>query len=330
MIAGETATFLYLGRANQVVRVALTGEWNAWDRTAWMIPAGRSGLYWRTERFDPAARVEYQFRVGRQVLADALNPHQGVRERYGPKSALLMPDYRPPSEVTPRLRRAVRRRHQHSLVSSELRQARPLSVYLPPGYQRIRPGGYPVALFHDGDDYLNHAHAATALDNSIAEGAIPPLISVFLPPVHRSEEYARAPERYAAFCATELPLFLRANYAVSPLAPGLGDDGRVLRRSDFGLSGLAPPGDLRLGAAALRLFGFADDQLIGWMEEAEPVPIGFHCVVGLYENFTASVASSPCWTVRATSTPPPSTRRATTGPSGRPTSATVSPGPFAR
>src|SRR5437773_11894264 len=77
VIAGDQATFLYVGRPNTHVHVALAGEWNGWDHAAWMTPAGRSGLFWRSEHFNPAARLEYHFRVNGRIKADALNPRRG-------------------------------------------------------------------------------------------------------------------------------------------------------------------------------------------------------------------------------------------------------------
>jgi enterochelin esterase family protein len=285
VVVDDVATFLYLGRPNTHVHVALTGEWNGWDRTAWMLPAGRSGLYWRVEHLDPAARVEYQFRVNGRVKGDPLNPHQGVHEDFGPKSALLMPAYQPPSEITPRPGVPAGQVIEHTLHSLELHQARPLFVYLPPGYTADQPGGYPLVLFHDGGDYLTHAHAATVLDNSIADGVVPPLIAVFAPPVHRTQEYSATSDPYLRFCTEELPAFLRAQYAVAAdprrwatMGASLGGLIAVYlawRRPD--VFGWALP---RSGA-----FSLASDWLIGRIEETEPVPVGFHCVTGLYDRW---------------------------------------------
>jgi enterochelin esterase family protein len=285
IIVDDAATFLYLGRPNTHVQVALTGEWNGWDRLAWMIPAGRSGLYWRVERLDPAARVEYQFRVNGRVKADALNPHQGIRESWGPKSALLMPGYRPPPEVTPRPGVPRGRVVEHTLHSIELRQARPLFVYLPPGYNPRQEGGYPVVLFHDGGGYLEHAHAATVLDNGIADGVVPPLIGVFAPPVDRGREYAAEPEPYVRFCTEELPAFLREHYALST-------DPRRWATMGASLGGLIAaflawkhPAVFGWALPRSGAFSLGADRLIGWIEEHDPVPVGFHCVAGLYDRW---------------------------------------------
>ena len=142
VVTGDAATFLYLGRPNTRVRVALAGEWNGWDPAAWMTPAGRSGLFWRIEHFDPAARVEYQFWVNGRHKADPLNPHHAAYAGgRGRESALLMPDYRPPPDVTPRPGGPVGQVEEHNLYSPSLRQARTLFIYLPPGYQAGAAGG---------------------------------------------------------------------------------------------------------------------------------------------------------------------------------------------
>ncbi len=288
VISGDAATFLYLGRPNTHVRVALTGEWNGWDAGAWMTPAGRSGLYWRVEHFDPAARLEYQFQVNGRKRVDGLNPQQGVRERWGPKSALLMPAYRPPPDVTSRPGVPTGRVEEHTLHSPALRQARTLFIYLPPGYRADHAEGYPVVLFHDGGDYLAQAHAATVLDNSIADGAVPPLLGVFVPPIDRGLEYGRDPDPYVHFCAEEVVAFLRDHFPVAAdprrwatMGASLGGSLAVyLAWKCPQVFGWALP---RSGA-----YSFNADRLIGWIEEEDPVPVGFHCVVGLYERFILS------------------------------------------
>lgn len=289
ILTGDAATFLYLGRPNTHVRVALTGEWNGWDAAAWMTPAGRSGLYWRVEHFAPAARVEYRFLVNGRKKRDALNPHAAIHEvRWGYKSAVLMPEYRPPPEVTPRPAVPAGRVEEHRLHSPSLQQARTLFIYLPPGYDPDQAGGYPLVLFHDGDGYLRYADAATVLDTSIMDGVIPPLIGVFAPPVDRWAEYAGNPDPYVRFCAEELAVWLRARFAVAA-------DPRRWATMGASLGGwiaayLAWKYPLVFGWALPRsgAFGRNADRLIGWLEEADPVPVGFHCVAGLYERFLYS------------------------------------------
>jgi enterochelin esterase family protein len=288
LIYGDAATFLYRGRPDTHVRVALAGEWNGWDPAAWMTPAGRSGLYWRVEHFDQAARVEYQFWVNGRHKPDPMNPHRGIQERWGAKSALLMPGYRPPPEVTPRPGVPTGHVEEHTVHSPALRQARTLFIYLPPGYAPDQPGGYPVVLFHDGEGYLRHAHAATVLDNSIADGAVPPLIGVFAPPVDRGLEYAGHPDPYVRFCTEELVAFLRERFPVS-------SDPRRWATMGASLGGLIA---VYLAWKCPQVFGWAlprsgafsrdSDRLTGWIEEEDPVPVGFHCVAGLYERFLFS------------------------------------------
>jgi enterochelin esterase family protein len=289
VVTGDAATFLYLGRPNTRVRVALAGEWNGWDPAAWMTPAGRSGLFWRVEHFDPAARVEYQFWVNGRHKADAFNPHHGAYAGgRGVESALLMPDYRPPPEVTPRPGVPAGQVQEHTLYSPSLRQARTLFIYLPPGYRPDAPEGYSVVLFHDGLDYLHHAHAATVLDNSIADGVIPPLIGVFVPPIDRLAEYFHAPDPYVRFCAEEVAAFVREQFAVAAdprcwATMGTSHGGAIavyLAWKCPAVFGWALP---RSGS-----FSRNADELIGWIEEEDPVPVGFHCVVGRYERLIYS------------------------------------------
>ena len=233
--------------------------------------------------------MEYQFWVNGRHKADPLNPHHAAYAGgRGRESALLMPDYRPPPDVTPRLGGPVGQVEEHNLYSPSLRQARTLFIYLPPGYQAGAAGGYPVVLFHDGLDYLRHAHAATVLDNSIADGAMPPLIGVFAPPVDRMLEYAENPDPYVRFCAEELVAFLRERYPVATNPRRWATMGASL--GGWVTAYLAWKCSEVFGWALPRSGSFSRnaDELIGWIEEADPVPVGFHCVAGLYERFIYS------------------------------------------
>jgi enterochelin esterase family protein len=288
IVTGDAATFLYLGRPNTHVRVALTGEWNGWDPGAWMTPAGRSGLYWRVEHFDPAARVEYQFQVNGRKRADRLNLPPGGIASGEPRSALLMPAYRPPPDVTLHPGVPTGRVEEHTLHSPALRQARTLFIYLPPGYGADPAEGYPVVLFHDGGDYLEQAHAATVLDNSIADGAVPPLIGVFVPPIDRGQEYHGDSDPYIRFCAEEIVAFLREHFSVAADPRRWATMGASLAGSLAVYLAWKCPQAFGWALAQSGAFSFDADRLISWIEEEEPVPVGFYCTVGLYERFLFS------------------------------------------
>ena len=146
----------------------------------------------------------------------------------------------------------------------------------------------PVVLFHDGLDYLRHAHAATVLDNSIADGAIPPLIGVFAPPVigcwsmqkTRIPMCAFAPRNWSLSCANVTPVATNPRRWATMGASLGGWVTAYLAWKCSEVFGWALP---RSGS-----FSRNADELIGWIEEADPVPVGFHCVAGLYERFIYS------------------------------------------
>jgi enterochelin esterase family protein len=58
---------------------------------------------------------------------------------------------------------------------------------VPPGYDAgtVR---YPVLYVHDGDDSIQYGAMDTVLDNLIARRELPPLIAVFVAPIHRVPE----------------------------------------------------------------------------------------------------------------------------------------------
>jgi enterochelin esterase family protein len=73
-------------------------------------------------------------------------------------------------------------------VTSRLGGERKLTVYTPAEHHQDR--AYPLLFVHDGGDYLTYGSMALVLDNLIAAGTIPPIVSVFSWPGDRLGEYA--------------------------------------------------------------------------------------------------------------------------------------------
>jgi enterochelin esterase family protein len=95
-------------------------------------------------------------------------------------------------------------------TSQKLNNTRRVWIYTPPGYQ---PTGepYPWVLLFDGLAYVNMIQAPTILDNLLAEGKIPPLVTVFI----NSEGSSRnvelpCNEDFAAMIAEDLLPWLQA------------------------------------------------------------------------------------------------------------------------
>jgi enterochelin esterase family protein len=121
-----------------------------------------------------------------------------------------MPDYRPPPELEPAAGPVpAGALNAHTLESAFLNEVRTFFVYEPAG--EVLGQKRPLVIFNDGSDFLNLIDAPAILDRLIASRGIPPLVAVFVPPIHRNEEYLLN-EAYASFLANELVPVVRRTY----------------------------------------------------------------------------------------------------------------------
>lgn len=201
-------------------RVLLTGDMTNWFDVLQMKRVGQTSLWSLAQELPANARVDYRYGLSGGgmdgLFLDPRNPNQ-VISGFGPHSELRMPAYQAPVELIARTGIPTGTledlgRYQSAVTTTTHR----LRVYLPPGYDPAQR--YPTAYFQDGDDYLDFAHAATIFDNAIADGALPPLIGVF---VYPSREQGRQRDydlndRYAEFFATELVPMIDAKYSTIP------------------------------------------------------------------------------------------------------------------
>ncbi len=216
IVEGTTAHFVY--RAPAAAAVGVGGDWNGWNaRKSPLAPLG-GGLLHVAQDFEPDARLGYLYYTdaptpsGAVSFADPLNlrvaPAGG-----GPHCELAMPDYRRPAVTWATPGGPAGHLVPGAMRSAALRQTRLYTVYLPAEYAAAR-GPYPSILFHDGDEYLSFAGAATILDNLIAAGTIPPVVGIFVPPVDRRKEYS-CNARFTRFIGDELMPAVRAAYALT-------------------------------------------------------------------------------------------------------------------
>jgi enterochelin esterase-like enzyme len=122
----------------------------------------------------------------------------------------------------------------------------------------------PVIVFQDGAGFLDpddEMRAAVVLDNLVAEGAIPPVVGVFVDPGNRNAEYDAADATYADFLVDEVLPLVRA---VAPISD---------RPQDRALCGFSSGGSAAFTAAWHR-------------------PDAFGKVVGLSSSFP-QVSGSP-------------------------------------
>jgi enterochelin esterase-like enzyme len=178
--------FLYKGTAQDVT---VAGDMNGWSDT--QSPLQRlstTDLWYRGERHEADARLDYKYVVNKNWILDPRNPYT-VAGGFGPNSELRMPGYTPAEEILHH--EGVPRGSivDTTFISTALNNSRAVRIYLPAGYDQSDER-YPVVLFHDGLDYLTLGNAANVFDNLIHDRRIPPCIAVFVPAINRTQEYA--------------------------------------------------------------------------------------------------------------------------------------------
>ena len=219
---GDSVAFLYRGAANQV---NWNGDFNGWGGAGDVASAGtrlgNSEVWMLEHAFPPDARIDYKVVLnGNQWILDPDNPRQQW-SGFGPNSALLMPAYVYPQETISRpdgphgtLSGNIR------ISSAKLGYAVNYRVYTPAGYDTL--SGLPVLYLTDGHEYADDRLGSTriVLDNSIADGLIPPLLAVFIDPREpgnvgnnrRQSQYADDYATFAAFLTDELVPAIDSTY----------------------------------------------------------------------------------------------------------------------
>ncbi|MFZ4621947.1 MAG: alpha/beta hydrolase-fold protein, partial [Bacteroidota bacterium] len=157
------------------------------------IECGQFSFFYSTFTAPPDARLDYQLIINGKFRTDPQNPRI-TPSGFGPHSEVQMPKFNPTPYIY------YRSDIQHGVIDSlapllvippplnhYLIPRRSIKVYRPAGYDTL--SNLPTVYVHDGFEYIDFAFAPTILDNLIAEGRIPPVIAVFIPPVDRGQEY---------------------------------------------------------------------------------------------------------------------------------------------
>ncbi len=160
-------------------------------------------------------RFEYKLAVrrdgGEEWIVDPLNPNR-AEDPFGQNSVCRTWGYARPAWSEPQGAPSGRV-ESFELASAAFDATRVERVYLPAGYDPR--GSYPLLIVHDGVDYLDFADLAVSLDNLIAAGDIPPLVTALTQTGDRPGEYA-GDRRHARYLACELLPELEARYGLSP------------------------------------------------------------------------------------------------------------------
>ncbi len=102
-------------------------------------------------------------------------------------------------------------------TSSILKNTRNIYIYLPEGYQKDKPGGYPVIYLFDSFIYLNRVEVPNVLDNLIREGKTEPMIAVFIDNPSRESREKELPLNFdfKDFMVRELVPFIKKGWNIT-------------------------------------------------------------------------------------------------------------------
>lgn len=276
-------TFLYRGKDS----VRVFGDFTSWMFRMPLRNLPETDLWYLKLSFEPDARLDYKFVVGRG--REVLDPHNPkvVPSGYGDHSELAMPDFIPAAELEEQ--KNVRKGDLTTLTipSKILGYDQKVFVYLPSGYDGSKLS-YPVAYFQDGSDYINFAKARTILDNLLSAIVISPVIGVFVvPPTepkrNQTTEYGLS-KSYEKFFITELIPFIDKKYRTeqtpsSRLVVGASYGGLISLCIAFN-----NPTLVSNVASQSGFVSFKNDTLVSLFQQALTKPLRVYVGVGSYEK----------------------------------------------
>lgn len=218
------AHFIYQGNAKTV---QLAGDVTGWKPGFQFTRLEGTDFWYYSASYAPDARMDYKYVIdGKRWILDTMNPDSS-QSGFGFNSELRMQGNRIPPEVL------YYDNIPHGIIkdtvikSTILGNSRKIKIYLPPGYPMIKEG-YPVALFHDGIEFLEICKVNQILDYLISKRQIKPLIAVFVPPVDRDDEYSgQKKDLFTGFIVDELMKMIDLQYKTSKKSSD---------RANFGIS----------------------------------------------------------------------------------------------
>ena len=204
---------LYAGTAASVTCAGDANGWSPGIDTLSNIPG--TSLWFGTFTYEPDARFDYKFVIdGSSWILDPRNPRRSFGG-FGENSELRMPGYADHPELVRRLHTPRGSLHDTVVTGMRIGNSRHISIYIPAGYDEVEEELGTVVV-HDGLEFVEIAGMPTVLDNLIADGSIPPVIAVFVPPIDRTSEYAgERMDIFAAFIVDDILPVLRARYRIS-------------------------------------------------------------------------------------------------------------------
>jgi enterochelin esterase family protein len=226
-----TVLFVHFGAAESV---EWRGSFNSWgnDTTEnWKgNQIGQSKIWLLKKNFASDTRVDYKIVVnGDRWIEDPYNINRQLGGS-GYNSELRMPDFKEDPITQFRLGIDRGKLGENILISSEHTESdHHYRVYLPHNYEKLDQ--LPVIYVTDGQDYSHNGmgNMVTIMDNLIADGAIEPLVAVFVDPREPSDNqnnrrgiYLPMNEDYLNFFTEELIPEVESNFKISNEATSRG------------------------------------------------------------------------------------------------------------
>ena len=283
VVTDSYTIFLWQGTPDSV---HLIGDMNNWqpDNPLPLTRLFNTDLWYRIEPYESDARLDYKYLIdGEQDILDPVNPDL-VQSGFGRRSVLTMPSYVTPEELLPTANEIPAGSLSTETVTSQaLGQTRTLFIYTPAQPPKGESGKYPSVYIHDGSDYLNFIDATEILDRLIADGRIPPLVAVFLPPIDRRVEYLRN-DAYVQFMADEAVPFVQANYNTSTSPADTGSLGASMGGLISVYAALNRPEVFGLVGSQSGALAYGGDGVIRQVQLMPAAEVRFHLTIGSYET----------------------------------------------
>ncbi len=283
MIEGPQVNFIYYGP--QASQVELTGEFNEWGRSGHAIPMARlgsTGFFYHTMQLSEPARLEYKLIIDGEWQLDPFCPNQVDNGVGGSNSYFIAGDFHEPPELQWRGEIAHGRVEQFEFSSRRLDNTRHLYVYLPAAYDEDGAQRFGSLYVHDGGEYLERAKMANVLDNLIADGDVPPLVTVMVDPVNRMEEYW-ANDRYLDFLCDELLPEIEQRYRIVSNRKLRGIMGASLGGLISVYAALSHPDLFSLVAGQSSALMIEEEKLASLIKQTRRASFRFYFDVGKYE-----------------------------------------------
>ncbi len=230
------------------------------------------------------------------LRVDPLNSHIFIEDFN--RSYVEMPSAAPQPWWQFRPRVPAGKIEKHPWHSAILNNDRHVWVHTPPGYTTDHDP-YPFLLLFDGNIFTSWVPGPTILDNLLADGRVPPLVTVMTDSPNREEEL-NCGERFADCLANELVPWVRQAYHLTDrpdrsVVGGLSAGGQAaafigLRHPELFGNVLSSSGAFNWGKAARDAEQWSNEippedcWLPRQFAASEKLPLRFHLDVGLLED----------------------------------------------